>query len=165
MTDIEHGRFMQRALELAHKAAELGEVPVGAVIVSSNDVILGEGFNQPISSCDPTAHAEVVALRDAAKQQQNYRLPGSRIYITIEPCSMCLGALVHARVNQIIYGATEPKAGMLDSHSALINAGVFNHQLDWIGGVEEASCRAVMQDFFKARRAFQKAQRQTSSEP
>lgn len=143
--------FMQRALELARAGAALGEVPVGAVLVQAG-VIVGEGFNQPISSQDPTAHAEVVALRDAARRLGNYRLPGTTLYVTIEPCTMCLGALMHARVARVVYGATEPKAGAVVSALRLGEAAHFNHAIAWQGGVLADEVAELMSGFFKARR-------------
>src|SRR5690554_7555087 len=129
-----HNRWMQRALALARQGEALGEVPVGAVIVRAGEII-GEGFNQPISSNDPTAHAEIVALRDAARRAGNYRLPGSVLYVSIEPCVMCCGALVHARVEQVVFGAREPKAGAVCSHLGLLEAESFNHRVAWEEGV------------------------------
>lgn len=142
---------MQRALALAQQAAAKGEVPVGAVLVREGAVI-GEGFNCPISSNDPTAHAEVMALRDAAKRLGNYRLPNTTLYVTVEPCAMCAGALVHARVARVVYGTSEPKAGVADSHLSLFAAPHFNHRVCCEGGVLQEACAAVMQDFFRSRR-------------
>ncbi len=143
--------FMRLALVQAQQAEQLGEVPVGAVIVRDG-IVLGEGHNQPISANDPTAHAEVMALRHAAKQAQNYRLPDATLYVTIEPCTMCLGALVHARISRIVYGATEPKAGVLTSQGQLHQADYFNHKIAVTGGVLSEACRAIVQEFFQARR-------------
>src|SRR4051812_24074269 len=109
-----HAHFMRQALALAEEAARAGEVPVGAVIVK-NDAVIGRGFNRPITSHDPTAHAEIVALRDAADRAANYRLPGATLYVTIEPCLMCVGAIVHARIATVVFGAAEPKAGAMES--------------------------------------------------
>ncbi|MYM62148.1 tRNA adenosine(34) deaminase TadA [Pseudomaricurvus sp. HS19] len=142
---------MERALRLAEKAAELGEVPVGAVLVRDGK-LLGEGWNQPISACDPTAHAEIVALRAAAVAECNYRLPDSRLYVTIEPCTMCAGALVHARVGSVIYAATEPKAGAVVSQSRVFEQSNLNHQVQCCGGVLEEQARELMQAFFRHRR-------------
>lgn len=144
-------QFMRRALQLAQRAAATGEVPVGAVLVRDGAVI-GEGYNRPISSCDPTAHAEIVALRDAAAREGNYRLPGTTLYVTIEPCTMCAGALVHARVARVVYGAAEPKAGVASSHLQLFAAAHFNHRVDCAGGVLPAECSALISDFFRRRR-------------
>lgn len=132
-------------------AREAGEVPVGAVVVLDGRVI-GAGFNQPIRASDPTAHAEVVALRAAAQAVGNYRLTGATLYVTVEPCLMCVGAMVHARVATVVYGATEPKAGAIESMTRAHELPGLNHQLEAIGRVLEDECRAVMQEFFKGRR-------------
>ena len=143
---------MRAALDLARRAQERGEVPVGAVVVL-DDAIVGEGFNQPIAAHDPTAHAEIVALRDAARRIRNYRLPGATLYVTIEPCQMCVGALVHARVARIVYGAREPKAGALESAMRAHEHPSLNHRLVAVGGVLEDECREVIQGFFEERRS------------
>ena len=143
--------FMRRAIALAQQAALLGEVPVGAVVVQNGEVI-GEGYNQPISGCDPTAHAEIIALRDAARKIGNYRLPNSTLYVTIEPCTMCAGALVHARVARVVYGTTEPKSGVAKSNLALFEAPHFNHRVCCEGGVLQEECSMMMSDFFRSRR-------------
>lgn len=143
--------FMRQALSLAEQAASMGEVPVGAVVVAAGKVI-GEGFNRPIESCDPTAHAEIVALRNAATGLGNYRLTGCDLYVTIEPCTMCVGAMVHGRINRIIFGALEPRAGALTSQLALMDAQHFNHSIDWVGGVLEQECSDLIKGFFKRRR-------------
>ena len=143
--------FMRRAIALAQQAALLGEVPVGAVVVQNSEII-GEGYNQPISGCDPTAHAEIIALRAAAKNVSNYRLPGSTLYVTIEPCTMCAGALVHARVARVVYGTVEPKSGVAKSNIALFDAPYFNHRVCCEGGVLQEECAAMMSDFFRSRR-------------
>jgi len=143
--------YMERALGLAQQAGDLGEVPVGAVVVANNQVI-GEGFNQPIKSTDPTAHAEIVAMRNAAAHIGNYRLSGCDLYVTIEPCTMCVGAMVHARIQRIIFGAPEPRAGALTSQLQLMDQSHFNHSIDWVGGVLEQPCGALIKDFFKSRR-------------
>ena len=138
---------MRAALDLARRAQERGEVPVGAVVVL-DDAIVGEGFNQPIAAHDPTAHAEIVALRDAARRISNYRLTGATLYVTIEPCQMCVGALVHARVARIVYGAREPKAGAIESAMRAHEHPSLNHRLVAVGGVLEDECREVIQGFF-----------------
>ena len=142
---------MRRALELARLARERGEVPVGAVVVL-DDQVIGEGFNQPITASDPTAHAEIVALRDAAKRIGNYRLSGATLYVTIEPCQMCVGAMVHARIAKVVYGTREPKAGAIESAMRAHEHPALNHRLDAEGGVLEEECRAVIQEFFASRR-------------
>ncbi len=143
--------FMRRALELAAAGAALGEVPVGAVVVVDGQIV-GEGFNQPITSADPTAHAEVVALRAAAKQVGNYRLPGATLYVTLEPCTMCAGALVHARVERLVFGATEPKAGAVLSQAQLLDAAHMNHRVVYEGGFLAEECSQALRTFFQSRR-------------
>ena len=142
---------MRQALELAQQAARIEEVPVGAIVVSNGEVI-GRGFNCPIESSDPTAHAEIVAMRDAAQKLGNYRLSGCDLYVTIEPCTMCLGAMVHARIQRVIFGAPEPRAGAFVSNPIMTDAGYFNHKIDWTGGVLEQDCSALIKAFFKRRR-------------
>ncbi len=149
--DARHDEFMHYALTLAHAAAEQGEVPVGAVVVRDGEII-GEGSNRPIGSCDPTAHAEVVALRAAASHAGNYRLPGSTLYVTVEPCAMCVGALVHARVQTVVYGTVEPRTGAVESAFELLAAGQHNHQVEVVSGVQADAARGLMQAFFRARR-------------
>lgn len=143
--------FMRRALELAELAAERGEVPVGAVLVQDGKVI-GEGSNRPIGNCDPSAHAEIVALRRAAEDKQNYRLPNTTLYVTIEPCTMCFGALVHARVGRLVYGASEPRAGVVESQLKLGEAGFFNHKIAVESGVMAEEAGKLVRDFFHDRR-------------
>jgi tRNA(adenine34) deaminase len=142
--------FMAKALALADAASAAGEVPVGALVVLDGQLI-GEGSNQPISSCDPTAHAEIVALRQAAKRQSNYRLPGSVLYVTIEPCLMCVGAMVHARVARVVFGAREPKAGALVSHPK-VDDHSSNHRFEIVAGVLSDVCGQRMSQFFSKRR-------------
>jgi tRNA(adenine34) deaminase len=144
-------QFMRRALALAQQGAALGEVPVGCVIVRDGEII-GEGFNQPISSHDPTAHAEVVALRDASLNLKNYRLPEATLYVTIEPCTMCVGAVVHARISRVVFGALEPKAGALVSADQLMSKTHFNHQFEFVGGVLADECSELMSTFFRNKR-------------
>jgi tRNA(adenine34) deaminase len=146
-----HEHWMQRALELADKAATQGEVPVGAVVVRDSE-ILGEGWNQVISASDPSAHAEIVALRAAASREGNYRLPGATVYVTLEPCTMCAGAMVHARIEQLVFAATEPKAGVVCSRCSLLDEPRFNHRVQWQGGVLAEESTARLQAFFKSRR-------------
>ena len=143
--------WMERALWLADRAAAQGEVPVGAVLVR-DDRVLGEGFNQPVTSNDPSAHAEICALRDAAAREGNYRLPGSTLYVTIEPCTMCFGALMHARVARLVYGATEPRAGVCESQLHLPEQGFYNHRLTVTGGVCAQQAAERLRRFFAARR-------------
>jgi tRNA(adenine34) deaminase len=155
---VNHHLYMQEALQLAQAAAQAGEVPVGAVVVLEGEVI-GRGANAPIGLCDPSAHAEILALRDAAARTGNYRLPGSCLYVTIEPCAMCFGAMVHARVAQVVFGAPEPKAGVVSAQGQWINGSWFNHRVVVEGGVCEAEASALMQAFFAQRRAHKKALR------
>lgn len=143
--------WMQLALEQAQLAAAVGEVPVGAVLIKDNQLV-ASGFNQPISSCDPSAHAEIVVLRAAAKNLSNYRLPGTTLYVTIEPCTMCVGALIHARVERLVFGATEPRAGAIVSAARLLDGAQFNHRIAVQGGVLAETCAAVMQQFFRKKR-------------
>lgn len=148
---VDHSVWMRRALLLAEQAAAVGEVPVGALVVRDG-VVLGEGYNQPIRSSDPTAHAECVALRAAARAVGNYRLPGATLYVTVEPCSMCAGALVHARIAQLVFGATEPKAGAVVSQAQLLDSEFLNHRVAVTGGVLADEAVALMQAFFRGRR-------------
>ena len=157
-TDSNYSEFMAQAIIEAQKADVKNEVPVGAVVVLDGEVI-GRGFNQPISSCDPCAHAEVLALRDAAKNIQNYRLSDATLYVTIEPCTMCAGAIIHSRVAKLVYGATEPKSGVVQSQEQIFEKPYFNHQLEVVGGVMAEECTAVIQTFFKRRREEKKAEK------
>lgn len=143
---------MRAALELALEAQRRGEVPVGAVLVAGDEII-GRGFNQPIGSRDPTAHAEIVALRDAAQRARNYRLTDTTMYVTIEPCQMCVGAMIHARVAKVVYGAREPKAGALESAMRAHEHPSLNHRMAAEGGMLEAECRALIQRFFAEKRS------------
>ena len=147
--------WMREALTLAEQAAKEGEVPVGAVVVLNGHVI-GRGFNRPISTCDPSAHAEIVALRDAAKNIQNYRLNDATLYVTLEPCSMCAGAMVHSRIRHLVYGATESKAGVVNSHGEFFKQPFLNHQLTVTAGVLKNESQVLLKRFFKQRRAAKK---------
>ena len=143
---------MGQALALAARAADEGEVPVGAVLVMQG-AIIGEGWNRPIAARDPTAHAEIQALRDAARRAGNYRLPTTELYVTLEPCPMCAGAIVHARVQRVVFGASDPKGGACGSVFDLLPSDQrFNHRTDCVGGVLEAECAALLREFFRARR-------------
>ncbi len=144
-------RYLERALALADAAARLGEVPVGALVVRDGE-ILGEGWNRPIASRDPTAHAEIVALRAAAAQVGNYRLTGATLYVTLEPCAMCSGALIHARVARVVFGARDPKTGAAGSQLDVLNTTRLNHVVEIRGGVLADAAAAQLQAFFKARR-------------
>ncbi len=143
--------FLREALALAAQGAALGEVPVGAVLVQDGQII-GRGFNCPISRHDPSAHAEMVAIRDAALQLENYRLPGSTLYVTLEPCSMCAGLIVHSRIQRVVYGATEPKAGVALSRGQFFAQDFLNHRVLVEGGVLADECGAALSDFFRQRR-------------
>jgi tRNA(adenine34) deaminase len=143
--------YMHRALELAYKGQQEGEVPVGAVVVFDGEVI-GEGFNQLISLGDPTAHAEIQALRQAARHLGNYRLPGCSLYVTIEPCSMCAGAMVHARIERLVYGASEPKAGVAVSQGHFFEQDFLNHRVEVTGGVLASRCSELISQFFRGKR-------------
>ncbi|MFT5426638.1 MAG: tRNA(adenine34) deaminase [Gammaproteobacteria bacterium] len=148
-------KWMQRAFELAQEAKSQDEVPVGAVIVFEEQII-GEGWNQPISTNDPTAHAEIVALRDAGNNISNYRLSDATMYVTLEPCSMCASAIVHARLTKLVYAVKEPKAGACGSVFNLLQTKQLNHQVEIEEGVMEEECRSLIQAFFKEKRASQK---------
>jgi tRNA(adenine34) deaminase len=147
-TDAE---FMRRALELARAAAARGEVPVGALLVRGDEV-LGEGANCPIGTHDPTAHAEIHALRAAGARVGDYRLPGTTLYVTLEPCIMCASALVHARVSRVVFGAWDPKAGAAGSLTDVFNIAGLNHRVDVFGGVLAEECGTLLSDFFRQRR-------------
>ena len=144
-------KWMSRALALARQARARDEVPIGAVIIRDGGII-GEGFNQPRISSDPTAHAEIVALRAAANLSNNYRLPGAVLYVTIEPCTMCVGAMIHARLAKFVFGAREPRAGALVSHPGLLQGGHLNHQPEIVEGILAGQCGELLNRFFQARR-------------
>ena len=144
---------MQQALAQARIAADKDEVPVGAVLVDATGQLIAAGHNQPISSHDPTAHAEIVVLRAAAQKLGNYRLPETTLYVTLEPCTMCVGAIVHARVGRLVYGAAEPKTGALESRQRLFETGDYNHVPMLESGVLAAECSAILTEFFDRKRA------------
>lgn len=150
--DEQDEAFMREALALARAAAGVDEVPVGAVLVIDGGIV-GRGFNQPIRRHDPTAHAEIMALRDAAERVGNYRLPGSTLYVTLEPCVMCSGAIMHARVGRVVFGARDPKTGAAGSVIDLYSEERLNHHADIVGGVLAEECGALLSAFFAARRA------------
>ena len=145
-----HEPFMRMALQEARQALHLGEVPVGAAVVVGREVI-GTGFNQPIHHIDPTAHAEIIALRQAAERLGNYRLVGATLYVTVEPCLMCVGAIVNARISTVVFGVPEPKCGAIRSILSIETLGL-NHRFDVVAGVLEGDCRRIMQDFFHFKR-------------
>ncbi|WP_232462619.1 tRNA adenosine(34) deaminase TadA [Bordetella genomosp. 9] len=157
MTAGEQARFdeamMQLALRQAEAARQAGEVPVGAVVVDSQGQVLGEGYNRTIVDADPTAHAEIVALRAAARRMSNYRLPGLSLYVTLEPCVMCMGAMLHARLARVCYGATDPKTGACGSVLDIGAVARLNHHTSFHGGVLAEPCGDILRQFFRARRA------------
>ena len=143
--------FMRRALALAHEAGSLGEVPVGALVVKDGEIV-GEGYNRSISTRDPTAHAEIVALREAARRMGNYRLSDTSLYVTLEPCVMCAGTIVNARVARLVYGCSDAKAGGVGSLYNILNDKRLNHQVEVVSGVLGEECAALLKDFFRERR-------------
>lgn len=146
-----HEPFMREALRLAGRARDAGEVPVGALVVAGGQIV-GHGWNQPIGSRDPTAHAEIVALRAAARHVGNYRLSGATMYCTIEPCVMCVGALIHARVDTLVFGAVEPKAGAVESTQRAHEHPALNHRLVVVSGVLASECGEIVREFFEEKR-------------
>jgi len=149
---IDDRSMMSEALVLAREAGSCDEIPVGALVVDPQGVIVGRGFNQPICRRDPTAHAEIVALRTAAVAMSNYRLPGCTLYVTLEPCVMCAGAILHARIARVVFGAADPKTGAAGSVIDLFSEQRLNHHADIVGGVLAEECGALLSDFFAARR-------------
>ena len=143
--------WMRRALELAARAADEGEVPVGALVVQG-DVVVGEGWNRPIAAHDPTAHAEILALRDAAARAGDYRLGGATLYVTLEPCPMCAAAMAHARIARLVFGAWDPRQGAAGSAFNLVTAAAMNHRVDAFGGVLSEECGELLRRFFAGRR-------------
>jgi tRNA(adenine34) deaminase len=143
--------WLQQAIKLAKRAQKAGEVPVGAVVVLNNKII-GRGYNKPITKTDPTAHAEIVALRAAAKKVGNYRLVNAALYVTLEPCAMCLGAMIQARIKHLVFGAYDPKAGAVNSVFKLLDQNKLNHKIHYTGGLLAAECGKLLTDFFRARR-------------
>ena len=143
--------WMERAITLARQAAALGEVPVGAVLVRQGE-ILGEGYNRPIGACDPTAHAEILALRQAAARVGNYRLPDSTLYVTLEPCPMCAGAIVHARVKRVVFGACDPRSGAGGTVLNLLQSEQLNHRTEVTAGIAGEACSELLWEFFRLRR-------------
>lgn len=139
------------ALALARRAEQAGEVPVGALLVRDG-LVIGEGWNRPIGSHDPSAHAEMVALREAAASVGNYRLPNTTLYVTLEPCAMCAGAIIHARVGRLVFGASDPRAGAVHSLYDLISQPRLNHRVEWRGGVLDTECGDLLRHFFRQRR-------------
>lgn len=148
---VEDERFMRRCLALAEQASAMGEVPVGAVVVFENEIV-GEGYNQPISTSDPSAHAEIVALRSAASHIENYRLPNATLYVTVEPCTMCAGALIQARISRLVFGTPEPRSGAVCSHKHVLDGEHLNHRVEYKQGCMQEDCALLMQSFFQKRR-------------
>jgi tRNA(adenine34) deaminase len=148
---VDYESLMDAALDEARRARDAGEVPIGAVIAIADEIV-GRGFNQPVSSCDPTAHAEIVAIRDAARRIGNYRLVGATLCVTIEPCLMCVGASVHARVATLVYGAAEPKSGAVSSTVRGGDLPGHNHRFEVVAGIRGEECRSLLQTFFRVRR-------------
>ena len=142
---------MRQAIALAKRAEQEGEVPVGAVVVKGGEII-AEGWNRPITNHDPTAHAEIQAIRAAAKALGNYRLPGTTLYVTLEPCLMCMGAIIHARIQRVVYGATDPRAGAVKSVYTIADDRKLNHYVDVLGGLMAQECGELLRTFFRARR-------------
>lgn len=151
MPNKEYDIWMQAALEQAYKARDIDEVPVGAVVVLDNQIV-GVGHNCPISTSDPTAHAEIMAIRDACSRINNYRLPDMELVVTLEPCSMCIGAMIHARIESLVFGAPDPKTGAAGGVSDLVHIEQHKHNMNIVSGVMELQCRELLQNFFKQKR-------------
>jgi tRNA(adenine34) deaminase len=147
----EDEKWMQYAIREANIAKDKGEVPVGSIIVQNNQII-AKAHNCPISKNNPTAHAEIEVLRKVGKKLMNYRLPKTTLYVTLEPCAMCLGAMIHARIERVVFGASDPKSGVCGSTIDLLSESIFNHQISVSGGVLEHECKNILQSFFKLRR-------------
>lgn len=151
MTSDNENSWMQYALELAKKAEKKGEVPVGAIVVRNGEII-AEGWNQPISANDPTGHAEIVAIRKAVANLGNYRLAGSELYVTLEPCVMCAGAIIHARISRVIFGASDPKTGAAGSVFDILGTDRLNHKVEVLRGIKEDECASILREFFMYKR-------------
>ncbi|MBS1797288.1 MAG: tRNA adenosine(34) deaminase TadA [Acidobacteria bacterium] len=159
MSDETDERWMRVALEEADRAAALGEVPVGAVLVGPHETLLAKGHNLRELNADPTAHAEIVTMRDAAKARGLWRLEDTTLYVTLEPCAMCAGALVHARVERLVYGAPDERFGAVETVFRICDGDVLNHRIEIAGGILAEECRRLMQDFFRRRREIQRSQK------
>ena len=151
---LQHVQWMHQALALAKRALELDEVPVGALLVKDNKII-GNGYNQTIRTCDPSAHAEMLAIRDASSRQGNYRLPHTTLYVTLEPCAMCAGAIVQARISTVVFGAIDPKSGACGSVMNVLQCPRLNHQCEVVGEVMEQECSTILRQFFEQKRKKQ----------
>lgn len=151
LQEQEDAKWMQLCLELARQAADLGEVPVGAVVIREAE-ILGEGYNQPVTTSDPSAHAEIQALRSAAEKAGNYRLPGATLYVSVEPCTMCAGAIIHSRISRLVFGATEPRAGAIVSRLKLLDQDFYNHRVEYQYGCLAEDSSTLLKSFFRQRR-------------
>ena len=162
-TDLGDEFWMKKALELAEMAAQESEIPVGALVVLEGEII-GQGFNSPIHTCDPTAHAEIQAIRNACQNANNYRLPGATLYVTLEPCSMCAGAIVHSRVARVVYGATEPKSGAVESQQCFFEYPFLNHRVEVTGGVLAEQASQQLSNFFQYRREQKKRLKQQAKD-
>ena len=149
-------QWMQKALQQAEKSAEIGEIPVGAVLVGREGLLAAAG-NSPIASYDPTAHAEIIVIRNAAELLHNYRLPGTTLYVTLEPCVMCMGAMIQARIERLVYGTADPKTGAASSVYTIGNDGFLNHQIEIRGGILAEQCSALLKTFFQSRRKTKKS--------
>jgi tRNA(adenine34) deaminase len=152
--------WMRQALQEAEQGAKCDEVPVGAVLVSQSGELIASGHNQPISTVDPTAHAEIVVIRTAARQLNNYRLPDTTLYVTLEPCTMCVGAIVQARIGRVVYATTEPKSGAIESAQQLFKKPHFNHYPEILAGVLEEECASCLSGFFSNKREAKKSRKQ-----
>lgn len=148
----EHESWMRKALELAKQAEQAGEVPVGAILVRNHHII-GQGYNCPIQSHDPSAHAEIQALREAGQKVENYRFPGSTLYVTLEPCTMCVGSLIHARIQHLVFGAYDPRTGAVQSVASILDEPHHNHRVTYQGGILAEECGNLLQAFFQSRRS------------
>ena len=157
------GAAMRLAIEQAQQAWKIDEVPVGAIVVDAEGTVIGQGFNRTITDHDPTAHAEIVALRQAAQRVENYRLPGATLFVTLEPCVMCMGAMLHARLARVVYGATDPKTGACGSVARIQDIARLNHQTIVEGGVLESECGELLRAFFRHKRAVAKAARKPAA--
>jgi tRNA(adenine34) deaminase len=147
--------WLQYAIQLAKRAERAGEVPVGAVLVHQN-IMIGEGWNSPIISCDPTAHAEIQAIRQGAKYLNNYRLLDTVLYVTLEPCAMCAGAILHSRVKRVVFGAFDPRAGAVESVFNIFASKALNHRIDYAGGILNEECSSLIKNFFQRKRITEK---------